>query len=165
MNQISFAVRGIPTPKGSFTRMPNGKMIPAGTKESRKRMVIWHDEIQIVAFKHMNERPPFTGPIRLMVEFSMPVPESQIRKYERGWLPHTKQPDVDKLFRAVSDALTGVVWKDDSQVCAALVTKCYAWDGSPGAQVQITEYDDEFAKRVAVATDAIRRKLDDYDDE
>jgi Holliday junction resolvase RusA-like endonuclease len=159
MNKVSFSVKGIPTPKGSFTRMPNGKMIPAGTKESRHRMTIWNDEIQIAAIRKMDGRLPFVGPIRLMVEFCMPVPTT-VRKYEQGWLPHTKQPDVDKLFRMLGDALTGIVWKDDSQVCASAISKCYAWDGITGAHVDVTEYDEEFAKRVAEATDAIRKKLD-----
>lgn len=39
--------------------------------------------------------------------------------------PMTK-PDVDKLLRAFLDALTGVVWKDDSQVTDAITRKRYA---------------------------------------
>jgi hypothetical protein len=35
-------------------------------------------------------------------------------------------PDVDKLLRAALDALTGVVWKDDSQVTDVIGRKRYA---------------------------------------
>ena len=46
-------------------------------------------------------------------------------------LPLTK-PDVDKLLRAFLDALTGVVWKDDSQVTDAISRKRYAVPSGPG---------------------------------
>jgi Holliday junction resolvase RusA-like endonuclease len=35
------------------------------------------------------------------------------------------RPDVDKLLRAVLDALTGRVWADDAQVVVATAQKCY----------------------------------------
>lgn len=38
--------------------------------------------------------------------------------------PH-RRPDIDKLARAVLDALTGRVWYDDGQVVQLLVSKSY----------------------------------------
>lgn len=37
-----------------------------------------------------------------------------------------KKPDVDKLLRACLDALTEVIWRDDSQVVKATTEKTYA---------------------------------------
>lgn len=37
----------------------------------------------------------------------------------------TTKPDATKLLRAVEDALTGVVWRDDAQVVEQSVTKAY----------------------------------------
>jgi Holliday junction resolvase RusA-like endonuclease len=37
----------------------------------------------------------------------------------------TKRPDATKLVRAVEDALTGVVWRDDSQVVVQEIEKVY----------------------------------------
>ncbi len=62
------------------------------------------------------------GPIRLELWFYKPRPNDQYGtgrnagklKASAPEYP-TKRPDVVKLARAVEDALTGVLWKDDSQ--------------------------------------------------
>jgi crossover junction endodeoxyribonuclease RusA len=48
----------------------------------------------------------------------------------------TKKPDIDKLIRAVLDALKGVAWCDDSQVVSVYASKRY---GQPGCKVEIFE--------------------------
>jgi Holliday junction resolvase RusA-like endonuclease len=42
----------------------------------------------------------------------------------------TVRPDVLKLARAVEDALTGLVWRDDSQIVVELLTKQYGEQAS-----------------------------------
>jgi Holliday junction resolvase RusA-like endonuclease len=37
------------------------------------------------------------------------------------------RPDATKLLRAVEDALTGVVWRDDGQVVVQTARKVYGW--------------------------------------
>ena len=39
---------------------------------------------------------------------------------------HTVKPDLDKLVRAVKDALKHVLWKDDAQVIELVARKGYA---------------------------------------
>jgi len=39
---------------------------------------------------------------------------------------HTSRPDRDNLDKLVLDALTGVFWRDDNQVCAGEITKQYS---------------------------------------
>lgn len=53
---------------------------------------------------------------------------------------YTKKPDVDKLIRAILDALTGIVWADDKQVFAITARKLYC-DGKHriGAYIDIKE--------------------------
>lgn len=167
MNGISFHVYGTPTPKGSTTRMPNGATLPAGTPASRLRMATWHREIRDAARIAMDDHAPFRGPIRLMVEFAFQPPATTIRKYQWGWLPHTKRPDVDKLFRALGDALTGIVWIDDSQVCVSAINKVYAWDGRSGCHVIVDEIDDATAKLLAhghAVVDEAMATVGDHDD-
>lgn len=156
---VSFTVRGIPMPKGSTTRMPNGATLPAGTTESRKKMATWAMDIRGDAKRAMAGFPPFIGGIRLMVEFRLPVPATTIRKYQFGWLPHTKKPDVDKLFRALSDALTGIVWRDDSQVCISSINKVYGWAGDIGATVVVDEVSEQSAKDYANYAATIRQTM------
>jgi len=140
--------------------MPNGAMLPAGTAESRKRTAQWREDIRHAAREAMDERPPFAGPIRLMCEFRLPYPASSIRKYQFGWLPHTKKPDVDKLFRMVADAMTGIVWRDDAQVCFSAINKVYAWDGKTGAIIDVDEIDEQSARFFAESAGRIRNGLE-----
>jgi crossover junction endodeoxyribonuclease RusA len=146
MDSISFHVFGLPAPKGSTTRMPNGATLPAGTTASRMKFNQWRVDIKNAGVDAMKGEPASIAPIRLMCEFQLPYPASSMRKYQMGWLPHTKKPDVDKLMRALLDALTGVVWRDDAQVCYAMVNKVYAWNGKPGAEIIVDFIDQETAE-------------------
>jgi Holliday junction resolvase RusA-like endonuclease len=111
-------------------------------------MADWRSDIKHAAMTAMGERKPQPNAIKLMVDFSLPYPQSSVRKYQMGWLPCVKKPDIDKLLRALLDGLTGIVWVDDSQVVCCVVNKAYAWDGSPGAVVTIDYLDDGFLKRL-----------------
>lgn len=53
----------------------------------------------------------------------------------RGTLP-TVRPDIDKMARSVIDALTGVAYKDDSQIVTLTVRKEYG--DQPGVMVELT---------------------------
>lgn len=71
--------------------------------------------------------PPLEGPIELIAWFIMPRPLSMIWKRRR--MPrarHIKTPDRDNLEKSLKDALKGIVWRDDSQVCAGPVEKWIA---------------------------------------
>lgn len=155
MDGVSFHVRGTPMPKGSTVKMPGGAYVPAGTTTSRARMGQWREDVRHEAQKAMTGQSPFTGAVRLFVDFALMPPRTTIRKYQWGWLPHTRQPDADKLLRMVCDALTGVVWVDDSQACVVAVNKHYAWDGITGAIITVDPITDEDAQRAAVARTAL----------
>lgn len=145
----SFSAIGYPMPKGSLTRMPGGQMIPAGTTVSRQRVAAWREDIRAAAIAAMGDRGPFKSAIRLRVDITLPFPQTLIRKYQMGWWPHTKKPDVDKLLRAIMDHLTGIVWVDDSQVISVMLTKSYAWDSKPGANVDVTAMGEDELRQLA----------------
>jgi len=48
---------------------------------------------------------------------------------------HIKKPDIDNLSKLVMDALTGVIWTDDSIVCEGFIEKVY--DRKPGVEIKI----------------------------
>jgi Holliday junction resolvase RusA-like endonuclease len=74
------------------------------------------------------------GPVRLTVDFYLPRPKAIRDKV----VPHTKKPDLDKLVRSVKDALSKVVWQDDSQVVEVFARKEYAAPGEvPRAKVAV----------------------------
>lgn len=84
----------------------------------------------------------FDGPLGLSVVFKLARPKfhmgtgrnaGHVRASAPNW--PTVKPDCTKLLRAVEDALTGVVWRDDAQVVEQSVAKQY---GEPeGASVVV----------------------------
>ena len=48
------------------------------------------------------------------------------------------RPDLDKLERALNDALTGILWQDDAQVVTCQKHKRY---GNPGVEFRVWLYD------------------------
>lgn len=96
----------------------------------------------------------------MMCEFQLPYPKSSIRKWQFGWWPHTKKPDIDKLLRALLDAMTGIVWADDSQVAFVVVNKVYAWNDRPGVHVVIDFMSDEALHNLGHANRTVTNVLE-----
>lgn len=65
----------------------------------------------------------FTGEVHICVDFALSRPKTVTRGVP------TVPPDLDKLIRAVLDALTGVAYRDDSQVTLILASKVYGQEG------------------------------------
>src|SRR5262249_53180511 len=69
-----------------------------------------------LAVEHVFHGPPLRGPLYLAVVFILPRPGRlrwKTRPMPRCW--HSVKPDADNLVKAVTDALTGLLWIDDSQ--------------------------------------------------
>lgn len=75
-----------------------------------------------------------TGPIDLLVEFRMPMPDSwPAWKRElavQGLIHHTGKPDCSNLVKAIEDACNAVLFHDDSQIVGLAVDKTYT-SGAP----------------------------------
>ena len=123
-------VAGRPAPQGSKRHVGNGVMV-----ESSKAVGPWRTLIAWSAAQAY--RPaPVDGPGAVIGEFVMPRPKRIPKRLPTP--PHTSKPDTDKLARGVLDALTGVVWRDDSQVVDLHGTKRYAeLDEQPGAHIRV----------------------------
>lgn len=139
--------------------MRNGSYLPAGTAASRLNFQLWKENIATAARQSMGELEPWPGAIRMMAEFQLPAPAS-IPARKRGWMPHVKRPDVDKLARALLDPLKGITWVDDSQVQFLTVNKVYAWDSQPGAFIIIDFLTDEWAERFGAAHRTVTNVID-----
>lgn len=84
---------------------------------------------------------PLTGPVQLWLTFIFPRPKSLTRK--RGANPRvwkTTKSDIDNLQKSLCDALNGIAWVDDSQVCWVNAQKLIAAaDELPRVEVRINE--------------------------
>lgn len=123
---LIFTVEGHPAPQGSKRHVGNGRMI-----EASKRLHPWRDKvIEVVRNQPIDQ---FTTPVRVALEFRLPRPAKP--KHE---LPISRQAgDIDKLCRAILDALTiGGLIIDDSYVINLTASKRYS-PTLPGVTIKI----------------------------
>lgn len=135
-------VPGIPVPKGSakaFLNKHTGRI--AVMQSNRDRQKPWASLIGMIALQ--NNIKISDSPISLKLGFQMPRPQSHYSKNKTGATlrptapaMHTSRPDLDKLIRCVKDALTGIAWRDDSQVSELTATKMYS--ERPGVEIIIS---------------------------
>jgi Holliday junction resolvase RusA-like endonuclease len=149
MMEYNFYVYGTPVAKGSakaFFNKKSGKAIVIQT--NREKQKPWASMISVAAIE--TGVTMMTGPVLLTLWFSMPRPKSHYRTGKlsdklKAYTPyyHTSKPDLDKLIRCVKDALTGIAWRDDSQVCFVLAEKFYCnGDDRPGVNIIIERSED-----------------------
>lgn len=141
---LSFFVPGIPAPQGSKTRTK------FGVREDNPATKPWRQDVMWHAKEALNVAVPFAGAVVLEIQFRFPRLKAHYRT--NGELKpsapmfKTTAPDVDKLARAICDALTVAgVWSDDALVVGLHCTKRY--DDEPGAQVLVYDADD-FTRRL-----------------
>src|SRR5437773_12459326 len=107
---ITFQVHGLPVPQGSTRSwVVNGKPV---ITSAAKGLATWRRLVADVAQRFAPDAP-WLGPVGIELHFGIPKPKSAPKK-RRVW--PDKRPDLDKLCRAVFDALTYVIFADDSQV-------------------------------------------------
>ena len=87
-------------------------------------------------------RSSFTGPVAIDLLFAFPRTAGQVwAKKPMPRLMHTKKPDADNLAKSVLDALNGLLWIDDAQVCSLTVTKVIcSGDERPFVRIRANEY-------------------------
>lgn len=100
----------------------------------------WKATVAIEAKRHIPT--PLEGPVWLHCTFLFPRPQRLLTKKSPALaLPHTGPPDRDNLDKAVLDALTGIAFGDDRQVCYGTVIKAYVAKGyPPGVQISCGDY-------------------------
>lgn len=134
---LSFFVPGRPSPQGSKKSVGNGRFI-----EASKYLPAWRRAVTEFAIYAATEHnwEPVEGPVTLEVVFYLERP-STIKVNKR---PHpVVPPDIDKLVRGVSDALSdAAVWGDDSQVVKLVAFKRYADNHEQGAFISVSTLDE-----------------------
>lgn len=143
----SFWVPGEPAPGGSkkpfvYKDKVTGKH-RASMAPDNKRTKPWMTNVAAVV-RQQYRGEMLTGPVRCDFAFYMPRPRchyrtgrnSQLLKDSAPLMWHTVKPDRTKLVRSTEDAMKGIIWKDDCQVCAGPSYKVWS-NGEPGAMIDV----------------------------
>jgi len=148
---LVFTVVAVPKPQGSkraFMTKPgpdSGKTPKAVMTDSDKEpLKAFREAVRGSAIDAMPEGfEPFTGPLTVVLAFALHKPKYAERG-PRQWPIKKTAGDIDKLARAVLDALTdAAVFGDDGQVVRLIVEKDYpgtkecGYQASPGVRVLV----------------------------
>lgn len=134
---VTFDVIGSPAAQGSKRHVGNGVMV-----EQSKKLAPWRATVAARAADIARGVEQFDGPLALEVEFRFPMPASRPKSArEAGIAPKVTAPDLDKLIRAVGDALTesGLI-RDDARI-ATVTARKHEVTGWTGAVITISRED------------------------
>jgi Holliday junction resolvase RusA-like endonuclease len=152
---IAFAVFGEPKPQGSkrsqLIRRKGGQVVMrdgqplSRVRDDNPKTAEWKQQVAYAA-RQVYDGPLLTGPLSVTFLFFRPRPKAHFGSGRNSALlkPSAPEwpiprPDTLKLARAVEDALTGVLWQDDSQVVEHRLLKSYGEHFRVEVEVQIME--------------------------
>lgn len=144
MDSFSFFVPGEPITEGSTKAFASGQRVVV-THDRGPELDAWRTRVKRAAQEAAREagwEPRYDGPVTVTAAFFLPRPKSAKGRL----LPHVK-PDLDKLIRAVGDALAPYkqdgVLKDDSRIVTWRASKDYDDCYKPGVLVYVSRVDEE----------------------
>jgi Holliday junction resolvase RusA-like endonuclease len=142
MDELTFWVPGIPQPGGSKRGFFNHKTGHVIITEDAKRSKDWRASVSQAASQVAKEM--LTVPLKVRFDFVFPRPKGHFGTGKNaGVLRKTApafpagRPDVLKCSRSTEDALTGILWRDDSQIVTEMLTKRYG--DQAGAWIRVRE--------------------------
>lgn len=117
-------IHGTPQQQGSKNQF--------GAESNAAKLKPWRASVAQAVGEAWEGKPALLGPVRISVTFGFMRPKAHYRTGKNAHILRddaptykTSTPDGDKLARAIGDALTGVVYKDDSQVQWGFLDKVY----------------------------------------
>lgn len=101
----------------------------------------YEKSIRDIAIRHMAGKPPMEGALSVTIQMRLSPPASMSKRQRTrvlaGEEPYFGRVDADNSFKALADALNGVVWRDDVQITRMFVTKIAA--EQPGLDIRVEE--------------------------
>lgn len=108
-----------------------------------KKTADYEKAVQLAYRNQFKKEEPFEKPVRIEIDFYFQVPKSYTKKQRLQFVeenkPHTKRPDLDNLVKAVTDALNGFAYKDDSQIYSMIIQK---WETLEVSNIEIKIQED-----------------------
>lgn len=137
---IQFTVYGTPVGKGrpKFSTF-NGQ----ATAYTPAKTVNYENLVKLSVQQQQKGQKPFDKDVPLQADIIayFPIPKSTSMKRKKmmldGQIRHTKKCDADNLAKSILDALNGIAFYDDSQVCELSVSKLYS--DNPRVEITIRE--------------------------
>lgn len=132
--QVSFTICATPEPQGSTRSwVKNGKAITTSTNKNLKPYRALLSSCAMEVRDAIYKEGPGAYELRVVFTFIRPRSVSPKRRPY-----HNVKPDLDKLIRAVSDAISkGVLIRDDSEIVRIIADKEYAEEGPQGVRVTL----------------------------
>jgi crossover junction endodeoxyribonuclease RusA len=131
VSTFALVVPGKPLPKGSLKHVGRGRLV------EQTKVKGWMKEIQahiLEAYRGVD--PLFVTPVRATLQFHFPRPAAAKNRL----YPHLRSAgDLDKLVRAVLDALQPSVLADDSLVVHLAAGKFYETPEQPAGVTILIE--------------------------
>ena len=128
---MDFFVPGIPVGKQRPRVTPHGTYTPAKTKDYERLVGRYY------CAKAKVRREDYTCPVKMMITIFVAPPRSMSKSMREKALQNafapTKKPDIDNVAKSILDALNGLAYQDDKQVCDLSIRKLYSTD--PGVRV------------------------------
>ena len=152
---VRFTVHGLPGPQGSKRGFANKKTGAVMMVESSKKVKPWRSSVAGEAVAARLQLKPdvrdllFDGTLAVSFTFLFSRPKSHYRTGKNAGVLRPDAPyyvtskaagDVDKLQRSTFDALTGILYRDDSQIAGIMGPsfKVYCNQGElPGMVIQV----------------------------
>ncbi len=126
---VHFSLEAVPVGKGRPRFSKRGGFVRTYTDS---KTLAYEAEVRQACQDAMGDSPPMAGPVSLRIEAWLPVPASWSKKRRQEALEGLVvpgKPDLDNIAKAVMDAVNGVLYDDDKQVCALRVQKWYGQTG------------------------------------
>lgn len=164
MDRIELVVLGEPTAQKRHRHMSRGKFTRVYDPSSNDK----GDFLSMIQEKA--PETPWECPLKMVATFYFGRPKSHYKTGKNSHVLkdtapsyHTSRPDFDNLSKFVMDAMSGVFFKDDDQICEAFVQKKYS--DKPRVEILIAKlvHDPSVVSPELFKQNSSPKKEDDYE--
>ncbi len=134
---MKFTVYGNPVAKGRPRFSSRGGYVRSYTPVK----TVNYENLVKLSYTTQVEGSKLEGGLYAEIIAFFPIPKSTSKKNAEKMrsfeIMHTKKCDCDNLAKAILDALNGIAYDDDAQICSLLVKKLYG--DVPRVEIEIGE--------------------------